>query len=171
MPDQTDTPKPLNYDRKNPKTSEVGGDGEFYTLIFKEGSKENLVEHSVCNVNTWGFRSCAVMNLSGWNTYPLQTVLERFNPEQMFKFLTENNGSWSPKEAYFLISTSQKTNPVFRKIFTLSTVKEIDSFVNKAHGPNSMFLYRWSASKDFPEKENVAKVTTKKTPVKKVKVP
>ena len=109
---------------------------------------------TLCRVETWGFDSCAVMCLMGWNNYIENLYVDCITPDEMFRELNEKVGSsdwwgYRPGEAYFLISTSQLQREFFKKIVANPNVSLRDKFKNKSHGPNDVFLYRWSLKKDF----------------------
>jgi hypothetical protein len=106
--------------------------------------------HRMCAVDTWGMNSCAVMTLRGFNHLP-QVLNESFNINEFLAFLaTVDAPTWRPKEAYFLITDAQcKDIQWVNKLIKHKTVRRRDRFHNKAHGPNSVNLFRWSAEQDF----------------------
>lgn len=103
-------------------------DGEFYKRI--------------CNIHTWGFQSCAVHNLQSFGYVP--TSFEDF-----WDYVDTLDGSltWHPGEVYFLLSDTQLLN--WRKFTEFPNVKKIDRFLNKAHGPNHVNLFRYSKAGDW----------------------
>lgn len=106
----------------------------------------------LCNVHTWGFASCGVLNLQNFS-YSLYALEIKDFPEfakGFFEFLeTVNDPSWKPKEAYFCLSDGQLTNDWINALCKHPEVKRRDRFYNKSHGPNHMNLFRWSKAKDF----------------------
>lgn len=98
----------------------------------------------VCTVRSWGFYSCAVLLLQEWSGSISLVDLDKF-----FDFVAEQDDDWQPEEAYFLLSSTQMARPWAQALRDHECVKQIDKFTNKAHGPNTVFLFRWSAAKDF----------------------
>lgn len=98
----------------------------------------------VCDVQTWGFHSCAVLLLQHWNGAILSADLNAF-----FDFVAQQDEDWQPEEAYFLLSSTQVGRIWAKQLIEHPCVKQVDKFSNKAHGPNDVFLFRWSAAKDF----------------------
>lgn len=98
----------------------------------------------LCNIETWGMHSCGVFILKKWNSSIKYVDLDAF-----FAFVAELDEDWQPEEAYFLLSTTQLGFSWSEKLVTHPCVKQVDKFTNKAHGPNTVFLFRWSAAKDF----------------------
>ena len=102
-------------------------------------------KYTVCFVNTWGFNSCAVYNLQGFSY-----TLSKEQTEHFFAFLESDvfsKAGWLAKEAYFLLTSYQcKQNDA---LISHPCVKKIDSFINKAHGGNTLSLFRYSKGKDF----------------------
>ena len=102
----------------------------------------------VCNVHTWGFACCGVLNLYSFG-YPGIKDKQAFAKE-FFKFLeTVNDPTWKPCEAYLCLSDSQLTQEWLRVLCKHPEVKRRDRFYNKSHGPNHINLFRWSKAKDF----------------------
>jgi hypothetical protein len=89
--------------------------------------------------------SCAVATLQGWGSY---CAVNDDDVESFFNWLDSNvDGDWSPREFYFLLSTYQLKE--FKSLIAFPNVRLRDKFENKSHGPNNMFLYRYSACQDF----------------------
>lgn len=109
-------------------------------------------ETFLCNVHTWGFASCGVLNLQNF-AYSLYALEIKDFPKfanEFFEFLsTVNKPSWQPKEAYFCLSDGQLTNDWINALCKHPEVKRRDRFYNKSHGPHNMNLFRWSKAKDF----------------------
>lgn len=123
-----------------------GSSGYTKAILFEPTPGES---RRVCYVQTWGFDSCAVMNLYSFNG--LYGWKDKFNADEFFNFLrTVDDPNWKPREAYFLVSTQQlKDNDTVRKLVAHPKVKAKDKFLNKAHGPNCVTLFRWSDEQDF----------------------
>ena len=104
-----------------------------------------LSARRICNVTTWGMNSCAVATLQKWGSY---CVVNDDDVESFFNWLNDNvDGDWSPREFYFLLSTRQLKQ--FKELIHFPNVRLRDKFKNKSHGPNNMYLYRYSACDDF----------------------
>ena len=103
----------------------------------------------ICDGDSWGFSSCAVCNLSGWNNYQLEKV----NISELFAFLNtqiKNLSSYEPKEYYFLISGDQlAVHTGIKNLVSHPKVKQVDEFANKSHKSNGVNLYRYSEQGDF----------------------
>lgn len=119
----------------------------------------------VCDYVSWSFTSCGIDSFQRMNTDPINAGV--FNDQEKFnalcEFLEENSpphAGWEPKEFYACLSTTQKSSGNFNILINDERVKEVDTFMNKAHGPNAMHLFRLSLEKDFPKMEK------KKTAVK-----
>ena len=120
---------------------ESGHDG---VIKYKVGGESKYV----CKIETWAFGSCACF------------ALRRFNDGYQFNFTPENidafyafvcglDEDWKPKEFYFLLSRSQLSLGKLKPLYKHPNVKLRDVFDNKSHGPNKVYLFRYSASKDF----------------------
>lgn len=97
----------------------------------------------VCFISDWALSSCAAHGLMHWNrclTFPVK---------DFWDFVSKINQNWNPQEAYFLLSSSQLEFLNFQSLVKDSRVKQVDSFENKAHGPNRVFLFRFSHNGDF----------------------
>lgn len=103
----------------------------------------------ICTIHTWGFSSCAVFNLMNFTNSLGDAKNAAFSADEFYTFLGSLMPDWKPKEAYFLLSTQQLECTLLQKLVKHKEVKLRDRFTNKSHGPNEMFLYRWSAGKDF----------------------
>lgn len=104
----------------------------------------------LCHLQTWGFRSCAVHNLEGFDKY-LFNSSKKLTAEMFFNFIIEQSQklSYQPKTMYFLLSSSQVNEPGLKRLINYPKVKLVDKFANQAHGPNHVFLYRYSDAEDF----------------------
>lgn len=123
---------------------------------MSDGHKKGQVRYkneTICTVKTWGFSSCAVWQLQDWYTW---NMAKGYTPEQFWEFFTTKmdglDGDWLPTEIYFLVSDGQRNTEAFKKLVSVPNVRRIDKFLNKAHGPNHVHLYRWSAQDDFPKR-------------------
>lgn len=102
----------------------------------------------ICKVEEWAFSSCAPMaffgmgaNLKWWNTE---------NIARLLKFLetARHHSVYLAKEVYVQLSSGQK-RIICQDFLNHPNIKEIDSYMNKAHGPHSVHLFRISVAKDF----------------------
>ena len=112
--------------------------------IFK--NTPNGTPMRVCNVTTWGLGSCALATLQEWGWCARVQLHE---VDQFFDWLCTNiDTDWQPNEFYFMFSSSQIKRE-FKHFVKHPKVKLRDKFENKSHGPNKVFLYRYSKSEDF----------------------
>lgn len=120
--------------------------------VAKIWMRNQGVERHICNIHSWGFNSCAVHNLAGFNSYLPKELLDVFDAEEFFKFAGSCFApDWQAQEVYFLVSDHQlKDYAIVKKLVKHPKVKRRDRFANKAHGPNDVHLFRYSASQDFP---------------------
>lgn len=102
----------------------------------------------VCKVEEWAFSSCATLAF-----YSLSMNLKWWTKENIDKLVMSlpnlhSYSGYAAQEVYLQPSDTQKKMlpPAF---FEHPNIKEIDSYTNKAHGPNKVYLYRISAAKDF----------------------
>lgn len=125
-----------------------GGSGDILKIEVVPG--DGGVNWPICFVETWGFNSCAVLNLRSFRALNSE-LSKKFSADDFFAFLREvHKPSWAPREAYFLVSDTQlKSNEWLKKIVRHPNVKRKDRFENKAHGPNHVHLFRWSDKHDF----------------------
>jgi hypothetical protein len=100
----------------------------------------------ICNLETWGFSSCGVWNLWGFG-YLRNLDADAFFNYLLNTFVEDTTLQWQPKEALFMLSTSQVKE--LKALVTHKDVKQIDRFYNKAHGPNHLHLFRWSPTGDW----------------------
>lgn len=105
----------------------------------------------LCYLNTWAFSSCAAFSLQNFGN----SALSKEEVDGLFIFLNseECNTCWSPEEVYFMLSAYQLGTHQGQNLSKHLNVKKVDSFSNKAHGPNSVYLFRYSLAKDFPLNE------------------
>ena len=144
---QGKTPAPV-FSFIEKKDKPPGESGGIYTLTI------NGI--NVCDWEHWAFSSCGVDSLYNFKMYQYGQsscwkLLEEHH-EALFVWLRENGPEqdYYPMEFLFCISTSQRT-PENVKFLSHPCVKEIDHFLNKSHGPNTLHLYRISLDKDFPK--------------------
>ena len=106
--------------------------------VLKDGTQ-------VCKIETWGFSSCACFILKSFSSYKIGTIC----PTEFWNFITSTDHalSWYPNEVYFLLAQDQL--PAWKKFYKHKGVKLRDRFTNKAHGPNDLFLFRYSKAGDF----------------------
>jgi hypothetical protein len=112
---------------------------------FEKNGRDGTIKHTigknepryVCKIETWAFGSCACFALSRFND-AYHFNFDEDNIDKFFEFVCGLDEDWKPRELYFLLSKSQLPN-----------VKVRDVFDNKSHGPNKVYLFRYSASKDF----------------------
>jgi hypothetical protein len=99
----------------------------------------------ICHVQTWGMGSCAVAILQQWGYW---ARVELNEVDQFFEWLCSDvDTDWQPMEFYFMFSPNQKK--AYKHFIKHPNVKLRDKFENKSHGPNTVFLYRYSKAKDF----------------------
>lgn len=118
------------------------------TNITPDGRKCSVIklgEYTVCRIVPWLFSSCSVAGLEDFRMCPTLTTKQAVALGKLLD--THDHGGWVPKEFYFLISDSNIA--VLKEFLALPQVKLMDEFANKAHGPNTMHLYRYSTLKDF----------------------
>ncbi|CAB4240668.1 hypothetical protein UFOVP39_42 [uncultured Caudovirales phage] len=108
-------------------------------LIF---NKDNV---KVCEIETWGFNSCACFILKAF-AYQGEKLIDT---DEFWKFVTskDHDLNWYPDEVYLLLSTEQL--PKWRKLYKRKDVRLRDRFTNKAHGPCDLFLFRYSKAGDW----------------------
>lgn len=100
----------------------------------------------ICSVTTWGMASCAIATLQEWG-YSSRVYADEV--DQFFDWLCVNvDNDWQPTEFYFMFSTKQKDR-YFKHFIKHPNVKLRDKFENKSHGPNHVYLYRYSKQGDF----------------------
>ena len=116
---------------------------------FTRSNRRGTVKYKgikLCCIDTWGFDSCGVVNISQFaarETWP--TIVDDF-----FAWVfNEADGisGWAAKEAYFLLSSDQLRQ--YPCLVKHPNVRLRDKFTNKAHGPNTLFLFRYSENNDF----------------------
>lgn len=103
----------------------------------------------LCSLDTWGFASCAVHNLFKFNAGGFSS--SKTTADKLFAFILKKSEglSYQPKTMYFLLSSSQLGKPELKSLTVHPKVKQVDCFINQAHGPNKVFLYRYSDVEDF----------------------
>jgi hypothetical protein len=127
-------------------TSPIKGKSNKNFSVYMETDEEPVL---ILYGDSWGFQSCAVCNLYGWNGY----WLEKVDFDALFAFLNtqmKNLSSYEPKEYYFLISGSQlETYTGIQRLVAHPKVKQVDKFDNKSHSSEGVNLYRYSEQGDF----------------------
>ena len=114
------------------------------TIKYKDGGETKYV----CKIETWAFGSCACFALSRFNdAYHFKFNAE--NIDKFFKYICTLDEDWKPQEFYFMLSKSQLKLGRFKLMFNHPNVKLRDVFMNKSHGPNKVYLFRYSVKKDF----------------------
>jgi hypothetical protein len=99
----------------------------------------------LCDIRGWAFHSCACHGLENWNTWAIQEAA--FTGDEFWEFLSSKHLGWIPDETMLLISDTQL--PFLKKIWQHPKVKLRDKFLNKAHGPNCVYLFRYSKTGDW----------------------
>jgi hypothetical protein len=100
----------------------------------------------ICSVTTWGMASCAIATLQEWG---YSSRVHANEVDQFFEWLCINvDNDWQPMEFYFMFSNKQKEK-YFKHFVKHPNVKLRDKFENKSHGPNHVYLYRYSRKNDF----------------------
>lgn len=108
---------------------------------------------TVCTIDHWALDSCGLASLFGfgrdyeanewWNNQE--------NVEAFVTYLTTLAfpcDNWQPKEYIFSVATWQ-LKTYMNKLVSHPKVKRMDRFINKAHGPAHIYLYRLSIQEDF----------------------
>jgi len=114
-----------------------------YTYPGKKGVVKNKKDHILCQIETWAFHSCACFLLQSF-----EPIMAHEDVHQFYEFLTGDLGlTWQPNEIYFLLSDSQLNR--YSALYKRKDVKLRDRFTNKAHGPNDVYLFRYSKAGDF----------------------
>ena len=114
------------------------------TIKYKDEGESKYV----CKIETWAFGSCACFALSRFNdAYNFR--FEADNIDNFFDYICTLDEDWKPKEFYFMLSKSQLKLDRFKFMFNHPNVKLRDVFMNKSHGPNKVYLFRYSVKKDF----------------------
>ena len=113
-------------------------------IIYKHRKNDNSPMR-ICHVTSWGMGSCAIATLQNWG---YTTRVELNEVDQFFEWLCATiDKDWQPMEFYFMFSPNQKKT--FKHFIRHPNVKLRDKFENKSHGPNHVYLYRYSKHKDF----------------------
>ena len=129
---------------------------EWKKTDFEKSGRDGTIKHTVgkneskyvCKIETWAFGSCACFALRRFNDgYQFNFTPE--NIDAFYKFVCGLDEDWKPKEFYFLLSRSQLSLGKLKPLYKHPNVKLRDVFDNKSHGPNKVYLFRYSASKDF----------------------
>lgn len=126
------------------RKSDFTDNGRKGSIKFKEGN-ENFY---VCLIETWAFGSCACFALSRFNDAQ-SFRFDEDNIDDFFAFICSLDKDWMPKEFYFLLSKSQLARASLTHLYKHPKVRLRDVFDNKSHGPNKVYLFRYSDSKDF----------------------
>jgi hypothetical protein len=127
------------------KSRDFEKNGRDGTITYQVSKKEAML---VCKIETWAFGSCACFALSRFNDgYNFRYDAE--NIDKFFEFVCSLDEDWKPREFYFLLSKSQLAQDKLKFLYKHPNVKLRDVFSNKSHGPNKVYLFRYSASKDF----------------------
>ena len=122
---------------------------------FEESGRKGTIKYKdegeskyVCKIETWAFGSCACFALSRFNdAYKFRFEVD--NIDKFFDYICTLDEDWKPKEFYFMLSKSQLKLDRFKLMFKHPNVKLRDVFMNKSHGPNKVYLFRYSVKKDF----------------------
>jgi hypothetical protein len=104
-----------------------------------------------CSFTEWVLGSCGAASLQGFGSYPITPITPEVASE-LFNLVCDLDihKAWHSHEIIFLLSTMQKTAGEFTGLVNHPNVRVVDHFTNKAHGPNDLFLYRYSKTGDFP---------------------
>jgi hypothetical protein len=120
-----------------------------YSYPGKKGVVLNQKGYTICQIETWAFHSCACFLLQSFESTLLSEDVDKF-----FEYLTGDLGlTWQPNEIYFLLSTTQLAR--YSQLYKRKDVKLRDRFTNKAHGPNDVFLFRYSKAGDFKRRNQL----------------
>lgn len=98
----------------------------------------------------WGFRCCGANLFYGFS-YATSLLDSKEKIDALIKFLkvydSPHSSSYRAKETYFCITDTQKEH--LTALIEHPNVRHLDRYLNKAHGPEHMNLYRLSCSGDF----------------------
>jgi hypothetical protein len=107
-------------------------------------------DKQVCIVEEWAFTSCGVGSLMNFGYSNWWT---KENVDRLIELLVKKpcHGIHLAKEFYFCLSSAQVSGGCgdMNGLLKHPNVKFLDRYVNKAHGPCDMLLYRLSTQKDF----------------------
>ena len=114
--------------------------------------REGRGPQELFTVETWGMSCCGVHILKQLSYVSL--TLEEW--EKFFEWWEtkkeedwkDMGDQWNPGEFYFLLSDDGKEGKQ-NTLLALENVKKVDTFMNHAHGPSRLHLYRYSRQKDF----------------------
>jgi hypothetical protein len=114
-----------------------------YIYPGKKGVVLDAKGQQLCQIETWAFHSCACFLLQAF-----EPAMAYENIDKFYEFLTGDlDLSWQPNEIYFLLSDTQLTR--YAALHKRKDVKLRDRFTNKSHGPNDVYLFRYSKAGDF----------------------
>jgi hypothetical protein len=102
----------------------------------------------ICNHESWMLRCCGMSGLSNLNNNVAWWTKE--NIDRLCIFLKKHKDDYSSyiaEELYISLSTSQVQ--MFQPLVNDTRMKLVDRYLNKAHGPADIFMYRLSLSEDF----------------------
>lgn len=136
-------PPTFSFEKKAVVPGKAGG-----LFVLKLG------EIALADYQHWAFDSCGVDSLFNLKTYGYtgidktnMTLFEEYHPHLIEWLKTNSPGIWKPQEYLMALSTTQTKQ--LPKMLQHPCVKEVDSFFNKAHGPNRIHIIRISCQQDF----------------------
>jgi hypothetical protein len=126
----------------------------------KSGSTSYLLCDGVtlCEYQAWAFSCCGLASMYGFHNHsynwqgPNNYALLEKHHEALFEFLKTAkapNDTWCPQEFFLCLAANQLA--YLPTMLKHPCVKEVDHFLNKAHGPYKLHLFRISIQKDFPK--------------------
>lgn len=106
----------------------------------------------LCKYESWAFASCGVDQLYSFNSCA-SFWDEKENITALNKWLTTNSpgGGWNPLNYMFAITETQAAN--MPGLVKHPMVKQIDEFLNEAHGPNKIMVFRMSNNQKWWKKD------------------
>jgi hypothetical protein len=147
---QLNPPPKFQFRNKKVVVGEVGG------TFFLDADGD-----PICEYQSWAFSSCGLATLYGFKNFHRYEFLNDHH-EELFQWLEHNippnGGRWKCQE--YLMALSTKQQGLLLPMLKHPCVREVDHFLNKAHGPNYIHLYRMSLQKDFYDRQDVSLETT-----------
>lgn len=131
---------PLNFTLANEKRSSDYDRSE----VFKYSVAVLCNLRPLCYYSHWLMGCCGVDTLHGFGLYPDKFWDSKANIDELIPFLKGVNTStgYRAYECLFTLSDSQKNK--LEQLVTHPSCKFLDSWDNRAHGPETLNLYRLS---------------------------
>ena len=122
-------------------------DATDYSYPGRKGFIQDSVLGRVCRIETWAFRSCACFLLQEFDP-DIQTWTKE-QCDYFWNWISQHDKdlSYYPDEIYFLLSDTQLKR--FPRFYKRKEIRLRDRFTNKSHGPNDVYLFRYSKAGDW----------------------